>query len=237
MFDEVTSRRAGRRAARRGAFILGSTALQGAALAAIAMVSAAISAKAAGDPLVPVNFFRAAAPPSPPPAPRQKATPKARLEPKAPKPAPTQMIQPREIPQALTEPGGSEPEEESGGTEDVEGVIGGVAGAGPAGPVEAAPAYATAGFTSPRQAEKSCVQNAIRVPRALAGFASSVTVKFAIGTDGAPCLFQPMTHGADQRITAAIWQAVRECRWLAGADAQGRPAKIWVILPFRFRSG
>jgi periplasmic protein TonB len=30
---------------------------------------------------------------------------------------------------------------------------------------------------------------------------------------------------------------VNSCRWVPGADAQGRPTAIWVILPLRFTQG
>ena len=36
---------------------------------------------------------------------------------------------------------------------------------------------------------------------------------------------------------AAVWQAIRACRWLPGADAEGRPMRIWVTMPLRFVGG
>ena len=237
MFDEVTRRETARRAGRRGLFLLGSSALQAAAAAALVFASAAIHAREAEAPLVPVKIVKAATP-SLPQAPKPPPRPRNPTKPAAPPPS-AALVQPKEIPQDLQAPDAS-PEEEvaEGGAEDG-GVIGGVVGPpGPPGPVaEPAPAYAGEGFTKPRQAEASCVQNAIRIPRGLAGLAASVTVKFAIGVDGAPSLFQPATPGADARLTAAIWQAIRQCRWIAGTNAEGKPTKIWVIMPFRFQSG
>jgi protein TonB len=46
-----------------------------------------------------------------------------------------------------------------------------------------------------------------------------------------------MTNVPDKRISDAIWNAVQSCKWIAGADAQGRPTAIWVILPIRFAGG
>jgi protein TonB len=46
-----------------------------------------------------------------------------------------------------------------------------------------------------------------------------------------------MSDVPDKRISDAIWQAVQACRWVPGADAQGRPTSIWVILPLRFTQG
>jgi protein TonB len=46
-----------------------------------------------------------------------------------------------------------------------------------------------------------------------------------------------MTQVPDARIGTAIWQAVQACRWVPGADAQGKPVSIWVILPIRFTAG
>ena len=61
-----------------------------------------------------------------------------------------------------------------------------------------------------------------------------ITVKFAIGRDGLPSRFQAMTDVPDRRIADAIWGAVQTCKWVPGADAQGKPTAIWVILPIRF---
>ena len=63
-----------------------------------------------------------------------------------------------------------------------------------------------------------------------------VTVKFAINKDGTPSRFQAMTQGLPDRVASGLWRAVQACKWTPGADAQGHPTAIWVIMPFRFRT-
>jgi protein TonB len=114
-------------------------------------------------------------------------------------------------------------------------VVGGVVGGGC---IEDSPAYATAGYRKPQMATPKCVQDTTRIPRDLAGFISGpITVQFAILRDGAPSQFKVITNGVPGGIAAAIWTAVQECKWVAGADPQGRPTNIWVILPLRFTAG
>lgn len=168
------------------------------------------------------------------------------------------MVQPKQAPAELKEPTASAPPEEQAevsddgnGREDERGgearadgergAEGGVAGtASPSsGPgIEGAPAYPGAGWKRPEQAERDCVQNSVRIPRGLRGFVSGpITAKFAIGPDGAPSAFQLIGNVPDARIGGAIWQAIQGCRWIAGSDAQGRPARLWVIMPIRFVGG
>jgi protein TonB len=131
-----------------------------------------------------------------------------------------------------------EPEYDTGGAGEGEGVVGGVVGARPSNEIEDAPAFATAGYRKPTMAEPGCVQRTVRIPPQLAGFVSGpITVKFAIRPDGQPSHFEVMTAVPDARIGNAIWQAVQSCRWVPGADARGKPVSIWVILPIRFTAG
>jgi protein TonB len=87
-------------------------------------------------------------------------------------------------------------------------------------------------------AQPGCVQRSVRIPPQLAGYISGpITVKFAIRPNGQPDRFEVMGSVPDQRIASSIWQAIQGCRWVPGADAQGKPVSIWVILPVRFTSG
>jgi len=167
------------------------------------------------------------------------------------------MIQPKGIPPKLERPPASPAPEEAaaadgaedgreaedgGGSEGVEerGIGGAAGGASPGSGigVEDAPAYPGAGWKRPEQAQRDCVQNSVRIPSGLRGFVSGpITVKFAIGADGAPSAFQLIGSVPDARIGGAIWQAIQSCRWIAGADAEGRPARLWVIMPIRFQAG
>jgi periplasmic protein TonB len=75
----------------------------------------------------------------------------------------------------------------------------------------------------------------VRLPdELLDNVGNAVTVKFAVGRDGTPTQFQVMSVMRDPRVAQVIWQAVQSCKWTPGADAQGRPTSIWVVLPLRF---
>jgi protein TonB len=116
-----------------------------------------------------------------------------------------------------------------------EGVVGGVVGA--TNTIEDAPAYATSGFVRPAERQRGCVGRSVRIPRELQGIITSVTVKFAVGRDGKPSLFETLSDVPDKRIADAIWQAIQACEFTAGLDPRGQPQKIWMILPLRFTSG
>jgi protein TonB len=140
VFDDITNREGGKRAARRASYIVGSSAAQMAIVAGIISLSAAISAKVSEGPLVPVKIVRSTAPPPPPapPAPKPKAPPKPKQQaPKPRPPSPTAMIQPKETPVELKAPAPA-PEDEGGGEEG--GVVGGVAGVVGGGPPAEKPA-------------------------------------------------------------------------------------------------
>ncbi len=242
MFDEVTKREGGKKAARRAGYVIGSTAFQVALVFAVIAIGT-VRATVKEDTVVDVKFVRPAAPPPPPPPPAppaRKRPPSSEDKPKTdlPKPPPPQaLLQPKEVQEEIkinpNEP--KEPEYDySGGADD--GVVGGVVGAQPS--VEDAPQFATAGYVKPRQETSNCVQNSVRVPPQLQGFISGpITVKFAIRKDGTPTQFQVMSNIPDKRIGDTVWQAIVNCRWIPGNDPQGRPTSIWVILPIRFTSG
>jgi protein TonB len=243
VFDEVTKREGGKQAVRRAGFIFGSTVFQAGLVFAIVTASYYVKAKVIDEPKVDVKFVKTAAPPRPPPPPAapppRKRPPSDKPRADLPRPPPPQaLIQPQEIQAEMKtpDPNEKEPEYNWGDEGSGDGVVGGVVGGG--GGVEDAPAYATAGFRKPAQAVKNCVQDQVRIPRDLQGFISGpITVKFAIGRDSSPSRFQVITNGVPDRISASIWQAVQECKWVAGADAQGRSTAIWVILPLRFTGG
>jgi len=247
VFDEVTRREGGHRAARKSAYVLGSTAFQVAFIIAVILVGDRIKARVAEEIVAEVKFVRPAAPPPPPPPPPPPApkpsAPRPKTEPAKPRP-PEAMLQPKEVAPEMKPPDPNAPPEPEVASSDqgtTGGVVGGVVGGVPQQTgqgIEDAPAYATAGFRKPEQAQRNCVQESVRIPADLKGFISGpITVKFAVGRDGAVSLFQVMGQVPDQRIASAIWQAIQSCQFTPGADAQGRPTRIWVILPLRFTSG
>jgi protein TonB len=248
VFDEVTKRESGKNAARRAGFVFGSTAFQVGVVAAAIIAGQQIRA-AVEEKAVDVKFVRQAAPrpppppPAPPPPPRKAdAKPRPPDAPKlAPPPPPTALIQPKDVQEEMkvnpNEP--KEPEYDYGSSASAgEGVVGGVVGgAAPSNEVEEAPAYATSGFKKPAEVEKGCVGRSVRTPRELQGLVSTVTVKFAIGRDGKPSLFEAISDVPDKRIADAIWQAIQSCQFTPGIDPRGQPQKIWMILPIRFSTG
>jgi TonB family protein len=251
LFDHVTKQEGARRAGRQGLFLLGSSALQVGLVVTIVLAASAIRARVGEERVVPVKFVRTAmsAPVAMPPA-AQPPKPARRRPAEPAKAAPTALVQPHEIPKTEVDPDPEGPPEEAPpSANEHDGVVGGAVAAVPTPPAVATtprpappvvkdePAYAGAGFTRPRPAERNCVQARLRMPHGLEGFAATVTVKFAIGKDGTPGLFQVQGPEPDARLTSAIWQAVQECRWFAGTNPKGEPTKIWVVMPFRFQAG
>lgn len=112
-----------------------------------------------------------------------------------------------------------------------------VAATSPAPPqqVEDAPQFVRHGFRSPAQEVPNCVQSSVRIPRDLEAFVSGpMTVRFAVDKDGSVGLFRVEGQVPDRRLSEAVWSAVRECRFVPGADEQGRPVRLWVVMPIRF---
>jgi protein TonB len=242
VFDEVTKKEGGKRAARRSAFVAGSSVVQVLLVLFVIVMGERIRAAVKSEPVVEVKFVKAALPPPPPPPPpppaAKKRPPSEKPKVDVVRPPPTAMIQPKDVvEEAKANP--NEPEDEDygdadGGTEG--GVVGGVVG-GQRGPqqIEEAPRYMMSGFKAPQLAEKSCIAENLRIPSQLAGFVSGpITVKFAVYASAAVSDVQIMAQLPDPRIGEAIKNAIRGCQWIPGADAQGKPTSIWVIMPIRF---
>lgn len=177
-------------------------------------------------------------------------------------PPPTALLQPREVTAEMRAPAPGEPVEDVGfgdgpvgaepGPDD--GVIGGVPGGEGGGEwgggaavaaahgergdeVEEAPQWATAGFRRPVERQPGCVARSVRLPHDLAGFTSGpYVVRFAVLASGAVGRIELLGEIPDPRLRRAIEQAVTGCGWQPGADAQGRPVALWVVLPIRFES-
>ncbi len=240
MFDEVTRQEGGRRAARKAGYVAGSTVFQVLLVAAVILVGDQLRAAATNtEPVVDVVFVKAVPPPPPPPpAPKPKTPPKPKTDdtPKKPPPPPTAMIQPKEVAAEMKPPDPNEPPEEPPDYGDSQGggVVGGVVGGG----IEEAPQYAMAGFRKPQERSPGCTSRSMRVPPSLQGFISGpITVKFAVRRDGTIGQVQVMSQIPDPRIADIIRRGLSACEWLPGADAQGRPTALWVILPLRFTAG
>ncbi len=88
----------------------------------------------------------------------------------------------------------------------------------------------------PRAMELGCVERSVRVPQEaspqVAGMV--VTVRFAVGRDGTPSRYQMTTPGMPASASDALWAAIQSCRWQPGIDGTGRPASMWVVMPFQF---
>ncbi|HYG68134.1 MAG TPA: hypothetical protein VD838_10760, partial [Anaeromyxobacteraceae bacterium] len=90
-------------------------------------------------------------------------------------------------------------------------------------------------WEKPRTKQNGCVQFAVRIPEAFQSAVSGgpVSVKFLIGADGTPSRFQ-MVSNVPLPVARELRRAVYSCEWVAGRDAAGVPAPIWVLLPMRF---
>jgi protein TonB len=250
LFDEVTKREGGKNAAKRAGFVFGSTVFQLILIASIIWVSAVVKAKVLDEPKVDVKFVKVAAPP-PPPAPPAPPPPPAPPKPRTPKPPPVNappppppqaLIQPKDVQEEMkkdTSP--KEPEYDYSGSG--EGVVGGVVGgvapqkAAVTPAVEDAPVMPGAGFKKAAVEEPGCVQSSMRLPDDVMDKLNgkTVTVKFAVGRDGAPSRFQILSPpGLPDRAQSAIWSAIQRCKWAPGADAQGHVISQWVFFPLRF---
>lgn len=93
------------------------------------------------------------------------------------------------------------------------------------------------GWSTPRS-EPDCVQKnvATRLGRRWAGADGNVTVKFAVQADGRVGRFRVLTEGVPDRLSCALWESIQACNWTPGADAEGRPTAMWVVIPLRFVS-
>jgi protein TonB len=123
-----------------------------------------------------------------------------------------------------------------GGT--VGGTIGGVVGATGSGePDPDEPRELANGFRKPTESQRDCVVHAMRVPPQLAGFVSGpIAIRFVVGRNGEASRAAVLTAVPDSRIERAILAAVQGCKWIPGADAEGRPIALWVRTSIRFTS-
>jgi protein TonB len=97
------------------------------------------------------------------------------------------------------------------------------------------PAFATAGYVKPVEAERGCVGRSLRFPVKVAGaLPTAITMKFAVDGLGRTGPVEILSDGLDGESTQAVGLAIQSCKWVAGRDPWGRPAAIWVILPVRF---
>jgi protein TonB len=243
VFEDVTRKQGGRRAARRGAFLFGSTVTQIAFVAVLVFAGERIRAAVKSEPVVEVKFVKAATPrPPPPPAPPPaRKPPSERPKTEVKKVPPMAMIQPKTVQEEMKPPDPNEPEEDYDYDGEGEGVVGGVVGGtAPApGPAqrgfEEAPKYVTSGFRPPKLVNRTCLAENVHLPPQLFDVVSGpITVKFAVYSNGSVGSIQILTQVPDPRISEAIKHAIGTCEWVPGADAQGHPTALWVIQPFRF---
>ncbi len=128
MFDEVLKKQMGRRAARRGFWLLGSTVVQAGLVIALLFLTGALS-QMPMERVVKVKFVKGAPhvvklPPPPAPAPgRTPPTPKTKAPPKPLLP----LIQPKEVAAEIEPPNPAEPSEPEPEPQE-EGVVGGTVG-------------------------------------------------------------------------------------------------------------
>lgn len=117
-----------------------------------------------------------------------------------------------------------------------------VASAAPAPGGGAEPVVPSAGSRHPSPATPGCVQQGIRLPSRWADRRpGSVLLRFAVGLDGIAEMIETRP-GPDRApgarveadIAEALTAAVRACRFSPGADAQGRPVRMWMTMKVKF---
>jgi protein TonB len=97
-----------------------------------------------------------------------------------------------------------------------------------------APTYVADKFQSPRLASRTCIGENLRLPSQLDDNAPElITARVEVGVTGMPKQVQVIGEGVDLAISDAIRRAVLACEWVPGADAQGKPAQFWAVLPIR----
>jgi protein TonB len=96
------------------------------------------------------------------------------------------------------------------------------------------PRYVADGFLSPKLVSQTCISENLRLPAQLGGaIPDTVTARVAVSATGKPTTVQVMGQVADPRISEAVRRAVQACDWTPGADAEGKPTSLWVVLPIR----
>jgi protein TonB len=87
---------------------------------------------------------------------------------------------------------------------------------------------------SPKLIDRNCISENLRLPSQLGGaIPDTVTARIAVSATGKPTTVQVMGEVADPRISEAVRRAVQACDWTPGADAEGKPTSLWVVLPIR----
>ena len=117
----------------------------------------------------------------------------------------------------------------AGGPADGTGSVGGTdpgAGAGPG-------SSPGTGWKPPRLADPSCLTE--RLYRR--GYVTDrLRVEVTISDNGEVTALHLLDRPPDSGIAAVAAQAVRQCRWIAGADPSGRPATLKYVLAIHFYS-
>jgi TonB family protein len=174
-----------------------------------------------------------AAPPAPAPAPPQRKGSRRVAEASVSISARPLVSSPRRVARAEPAPQ-DDPEPPTHGLPAPLPIV--VASAAPRPPVvEDAPAYPGDGFRRPAPADRGCVERALRLPSDLAGpLDGTLTVKFPVSAEGTVGRIEVLGDLPDPRVVPAVQAAIRACRFLPGADAQGKPTALWAVMPLRF---
>ncbi|HEX9049735.1 MAG TPA: energy transducer TonB, partial [Anaeromyxobacter sp.] len=95
-------------------------------------------------------------------------------------------------------------------------------------------AEAPAKARAPVLETRTCVADALRLPRGLEGsLPGEVVMHVDVAEDGRPANVS-FPGSVDPRLRTALVAAVRTCRFTPGADASGRPAAAATTMRLRF---
>ena len=103
-------------------------------------------------------------------------------------------------------------------------------------PAEDAFAPRIAALRNPSPADGRCVPRAaLRLRRELAArLPDAVTVRFPVAATGAVGRVEVLRPATDDDVARAIEDAIRSCTFVPGADDDGRPATLPVVMRIRF---
>jgi hypothetical protein len=101
-------------------------------------------------------------------------------------------------------------------------------------PVLAQPRPAATRARAPVLQTRTCVDDALRIPRGLEGrLPPEVVVRVEVGADGTPGEVS-VPGPIDSRLAGAVTTAVRTCRFTPGSAGDGRPAVVPTTMRIRF---
>jgi protein TonB len=88
---------------------------------------------------------------------------------------------------------------------------------------------------NPAPLDRHCVPRALRARRDLAGrLDGEIKARFPVAASGEIGRIEVLGEGMDPDVAAAVEEAIRSCPFVPGADTDGRPTPLSVVMKIRF---